>query len=187
MIFSKEHIFKFKRKEQSYISWRTNLKPIQIQEYFYNDDKKYHINVLFPGKNLEHFRCRMYNIVCGDFQLGLKYVNEEGTFYMFLSANTSWAYPQNVAIGKAVDGTIYLIQEYFPGSKSGLTFKEIPEAYIGKEEWKVPSYTHDLDFFPIFGTKSEDITDEDVKCLQIAYEGVRAFSKLIKSTYSDHN
>lgn len=102
---------------------------------------------------------------------------------MFLSANTFWAPPQDVAIGKAVGGKIYLIREHFPNPGCQLNFREIPEEYINRNErgFRPRSYNHSI----LITTSnieeaSESIADEDVKCLKIAYEGVRAFSKLIE-------
>lgn len=183
MTFSRQQIAEFKSKKKSYITWRKNLKQSQIKEYFYNDDDRHNIRTLFPDKNLEYCQCQMYDIVVGDYQLGLKYVNEQGTYYMFLSANSYWAPPQDVAIGKAVDGKIYLIREHFPNYGYSLNFREIPEEYINKNErgFRPRSYNHSIFVMPSRIEQTlEEITDEDVKCLKIAYDGIRAFSKLIE-------
>ena len=182
MTFSKRQIVEFKAKRRLYLTWRKNLKPRLIKECFYNGDEKLSLKALFPDKNLEYCRSYMYDIVVGDYQLGLKYVNEDGTYYMFLSANSFWAYPQDVAVGKAVDGKIYLIREHFPNGIYKLNFREIPEEYINKNErgFRPKSYNHSILAMPsCIDEVIEEITDEDVKCLKIAYEGVRAFSKLI--------
>lgn len=183
MTFSKEQIAEFKSKGRSYITWRKNLERAQIKEYFYNSDNDSHnIKALFPDKNLEYCECRMYDIVSGDYELGLRYVNEQGTYYMFLSANTFWALPQEVAIGKAVDGKIYLICENFPNYAFSLNFREIPEEYINRNEkgFRPKSYNHSIFITSNIEKTAKDISDEDVKCLKIAYEGVREFSKLIE-------
>lgn len=183
MTFSKEQIVEFKSKGRSYITWRKSLKQKQIKEFFYNNDDKRSIKAIFPNRDLEYCQCHMYDIVVGDYQLGLKYVNENGTYYMFLSANTFWTPPQDVAIGKAIDGKIYLIREKFPNHKYSLNFREIPEEYVNRNErgFRPRSYNHDIYIAPNnIGEASKDITNEDIKCLKIAYEGVRAFSKLIK-------
>lgn len=183
MTFNKRQIANFKAKGRFYITWRKNLKPQQIKKFFYNDDQeRYHIKNLFKGKNLQYCYCYMYDIVVGDYQLGLKYENEDGTYYMFWAANSFWAYPQDIAVGKAVDGEVYLVREHFSDGRK-LNFRVISEEYITKNErgFRPKSYNHS-----IFVMRShieeviEEITDEDVKCLKIAYEGVRAFSKLIE-------
>lgn len=182
MKFGKKQIAEFKSQKRSYITWRKNLKRSQIKEFFYNSDNRYSIKALFPDKDLEYCQCRMYDIVLGDYQLGVKYADKNGTYYMFLSANSFWAPPQDVAIGKAVGGKIYLIREHFPIPGCQLNFREIPEEYINRNEsgFRPKSYNHSI---LITQSNMEEaiksITDEDVKCLKIAYEGVRAFSKLI--------
>ena len=182
MKFSDEQIKNFKGERRSYITWRKRLKPEQIKDFFYNSDDKYSIKDIFPGKDLEYCRCGTNDIVVGDFQLGVKYSNKTGNYYMFLGANSFWASPRDVAIGKAVDGRIYLIREHFPCHVYYyyLGFKEIPEEYINGDEnvFDLRNYNHHI-MFPVLEA-SNDITDEDVKCLRIAYEGVRAFSKLIE-------
>ena len=183
MEFSKEQIVKFKSKGRGFITWRKSLEPSQIKKFFYNDDDSRNIKVLFPDKNLEYCQCHMYEIVVGDYQLGLKYVNENGTYYMFLSANSFWAPPQDVAIGKAVEGKIYLIREHLPNDDYCLTFREIPEEYINRNEsgFRPRSYNHFIYASPShIEEASKDITYEDLKCFNIAYEGVCAFGKLIE-------
>ena len=186
MKFGKRQIAEFKAKSRFYITWRKNLKPRLIKEAFYNDDEKRGLKVLFPGKNLNYCRCYMYDIVVGDYQLGLKFVNEKGTYYMFWSANSFWAYPQDVAVGKAVDGKIYLVREHFPIGNYKLNFRVIPEEYIDRNErgFRPKSYNHSIMVIPsCIEQVIEEITDKDVKCLKIAYEGIRAFSKLIEEIY----
>lgn len=183
MSFSKRQIAEFKSKGRHYITWRKNLKPRQIKEAFYNGDEKRGLKELFPDKNLDYCCCYMYDIVVGDYQLGLKYVNEKGTYYMFLSANSFWAHPQDIAIGKAVDGKVYLIREHVPNGEYTLNFRVIPEEYIDRNErgYRPRSYNNSILVFPSEIEKAiENITDEDVKCFEIAYEGIKAFSKLIE-------
>ena len=68
----------------------------------------------FPDKNIVCCNCENYHLVTGSFTTGFKYVNEQGTYYMFVAANSYWAPVQDIAIGKAVKGTVYLIQDGFP-------------------------------------------------------------------------
>ncbi len=186
MKFSKRQIAEFKAKGRHYIIWRKNLKPRQIKEAFYNGDEKRGLKELFPDKNLDYCRCYMYDIVVGDYQSGLKYINEKGTYYMFWSANSFWAYPQDIAIGKAVDGKVYLIREHVPNGEYSLNFRVISEEYIERNEkgFRPRSYDHRIFVNPSRIEEAvEDITDEDVKCLKIAYEGIRTFSKLIEKIH----
>jgi len=180
MIFTKREIGEFKSKGRSYITWRKKLKPHQIKEYFYNDDRDCNLKSFFPDKNLEYCHLYMYDIVIGDYKLGLKYINEFGTYYIFLSANSFFANPQSVAIGKAVDGHIYFIREEFPScGEYGLGFITISEEYINRNEkgFRPKSYNHIIYHVP---RQIDEITDKDIKCLENAYEGIKAFSKLIE-------
>lgn len=184
MTFTKQEIAEFKsnKEKASYITWRTNLDKFKLKEYFYNEGK-YALKKLFPDKNIEYCACENYQLVVGDFRTGLKYVNEQGTYYMFLAANSYWAPAQDVAIGKAVNGTVYLILEGFP-TDLGFRCIKITEDYIGpKRQGFVPrSERHTVYIRPSqIEQSAEEITDEDVKCLEIAYEGIKAFSDLIPS------
>ncbi len=190
MKFSKRLIAEFKAKRRFYITWRKNLKPHQIKEIFYNEDEKHDIKELFPGKKIEYCHSYMYDIVVGDYKLGLRYVNEKETYYMFWSANSFWSYPQDIAVGKAIDKKIYLVCEHFPNGNYGLNFRIIPEEYINKNErgFRPKSYNHSIFVIPFHIEEViKEITDEDVKCLKNAYEGIKAFSTLIEKSIKKHN
>lgn len=181
MKFTKQGIAEFKCK-RSYLTWRKNLKRRRIFDYLYSDDPNRSLENLYPGKDIQYCHCYMYHIVTGDYQLGIKYVNENGTFYMFLAANSRWAPPQDVAVGKAMNGQVYLIREHLPYGSNHVNFRVISEEYITKNEkgFCPKSYNHSVHISQFRLAKAEEeITDEDVKCAKIAYEGVRAFSKLI--------
>ena len=83
MTFNKWEIGRFKAKRRYYITWRKNLKPRQIKEAFYNGDENRSIKKLFPRKNLQYFDSSYYDIVVGDYQRGLRYVTQNGTYYLF--------------------------------------------------------------------------------------------------------
>ncbi len=182
MKFSKRQIVEFKAKRRAFITWRKNLKPDQLKKSFYNNDKTSTLKTLFPNRNLSYCHCSMYDIVVGSYQLGLKYVNEKGTYYMFCAANSFWANPQDVAVGKVVDGKVYLVRESFPRSDYSMNFRVIPEECINREDkgFRPKSYNHSI-FVPPSCVEQvvKDITDYDIKCLKIAYEGIQEFSKII--------
>lgn len=183
MTFTKRQVAEFKAKCRFYTTWRKNLKPYQIKKAFYNGYRNVDLKVLYPDKNLDYCSCYMYDIVIGDYKLGLKYVDENGTYYMFLSANSFFAYPQNVAIGRAIAGKVYLVCEHFPNGGNDLNFRVILEDYIDRKErgFRPKSYNHSISVFPSsIEREVKNITDEDIKCLKIAYQGIKAFSKLIE-------
>lgn len=179
--FDKEEFIEVKRRCENYIFWRTNLDRFKMREYFYNE--KHPLKESFPDKNIEYCACEKYRLVVGDFTKGLKYVNEQGTYYMFLAANSYWAPVQDIAIGKAVNGTVYLMQDGYP-SYFEIKCIEITEDYIGpRHSGFVPRSNWRTIYTRRIQTEQsiEAITDENWKCLEIAYEGVVAFSDLIPS------
>lgn len=66
--------------------------------------------------------------------------------------------------------------------ENNLNFRIIPEEYINKSEmgFRPKSYNHSVLITSSDIKESiEELTDKDVKILRIAYESIRAFSKLI--------
>lgn len=182
MEFSKKGIAEFKAKRRYYTTWRKKLIPKKIKECFYNNNDECNIKTLFPGKKLQYCNSYMYELVVGDYQAGIKYVDGEETYYLFWAANSYYAYPQSIAIGKAVDGKVYLIKEDFPRMENNLNFRIIPEEYINTSEmgFRPKSYNHSV-LITSSNIKAaiEELTDMDVKTIKIAYEAIRAFGKLI--------
>ena len=88
MAFNKRQIVEFKSKKGSYVTWRTNLNQVRIKNYFYNSDVTRSINAIFPDKDLQYFPCCTEDIVIGNYKLGIKYINKNESYYMFLSANS---------------------------------------------------------------------------------------------------
>lgn len=174
MEFTKNGIVEFLHERKSYI--REKLGWREIQDCFYGEND---LDEVFLGKSLEYCKMYMYDIAYGDCQFGIKYVNESETYYMFIGANSSYAPPQCVAVGKAVDGKIYLIVEHLPDNSCCLTFKEVPEEYVNKNEFgfRPKSYINIISALGF--AKSEEVTDEDLKCFNIAYEGLEAFCLLM--------
>lgn len=182
MVFNKREFAKIKSRCENYIFWQSNLDRFKIKEYFYNEEK-YPLKEAFPDKDIACCNCENYHLVTGSFTTGLKYINEQGTYYMFLAANSYWAPVQDIAIGKADKGIVYLIQDGYPSS-FGVNCIEITEDYITpKRKGFVPrSYRGAIYIRPNSMEQSiKEISDRDVKCIEIAYEGVEAFSDLIPS------
>lgn len=177
MTFSKREIADIKRNGQMLIK----ITASEIKRFFDSGREEHAMEKLFPGKKLKYCYCDTYDIVTGDYQRGVRYIDGEETYYMFWSG----IYPGMVAIGKAVDGKIYFIREFF-GTDPRLVFRIIPEEYIDKEEqgFMPRSYKHTI-FRTIthFEDVVKTITVEDMKCLEIAYEGVKAFRELFATIY----
>ena len=182
MEFSKKGIAEFKAKKRYYTTWRKKLIPKKIKECFYNDDDERNIKTLFPGKKLQYCNCCMYDLVVGDYQAGIKYVDGEETYYLFWASNSYWANPKSIAVGKSIKGNVYLIREDFQRMENKLNFRIISEEYINKSEmgFRPRSYNNSVFITSSAVNESiEELTDIDVKTMRIAYEGIRAFSKLI--------
>lgn len=176
MKFNKQKIVEFKSKGRFYITWRKNLKPYEIKRFFYNGCN---IKELLPKGNIEYCHSFREDIVDGNRKRGLKYIGNKGTYYMFWTANCFWEYPSCIAVGKVVKGILYLVREELPRGEYNLCLKEIPEEYISINDtgFNPMIYSHSFRATP---SHIDEITEEDEKCLEIAYEGVKAFSKLIK-------
>ena len=144
--FSKKGIVDFKAKKRYYITWRRNIDPKKIKACFYNDNDECNIKTLFPDKKLQYCNCCMYDLVVGDYQAGIKYVDGEDTYYLFWSANSYWSNPQSIVVGKSVEGKIYLIKEDFSRMENNLNFRIIPEEYLDKSEmgFRPKSYKHSV-------------------------------------------
>lgn len=180
MKFKAREIIEFKSKGRFYISWRKKLKPQQIKDYFYHNSIKEGIKALFNDKKLKY--CQPMHALYLGYEQGVKYENENGTYYLFWVAKSPQDEPALISVGKAVDGKIYVIEEVFPLGKHIVSFKEIPEEQINrKESGLIPIiYRNSIFAFPQMKELAlELITVEDEKCIKIAYEGVRAFSNLI--------
>ena len=181
MIFTKQKILEYKKKRRYFLTWRSNIKPYHIRNLFYKneEEEKLTIKDILSDENLDYCECYSHNITTGDYQQGIKYVDEKGTYYLFWDAKTIWVSPSSIAIGKAVEGKIYFIREDFANGIKNLSFIEIPESDINNKTTKVvpKRYQNTIYDIPIH---AERITDEDVKCINIAYEGVTVFSKLIR-------
>ena len=180
MIFTKQKILEYKKKRRYFLTWRSNIKPYHIRNLFYKneEEEKLTIKDILPDENLDYCECYTQNIATGDYQQGIKYVNETGTYYLFWAAKTIWVSPRSIAVGKAVNGKIYFIREDFPDKITDLSFIEIPENDINNSETKSMSKRYHNTIYEI-PSHSRLITQEDVKCINIAYEGVKVFSKLI--------
>lgn len=180
MSFTKQKIVEFKTKRRYFLTWRKNLKPHNIRKLFYKNDEeeKFTIKDILPDENIEYCDCYSHNIATGDYRHGIRYVNETGTYYLLWVARTIWVSPRSIAVGKAVDGKIYFIREDFPDGITNLSFIEIPENDINNSEINSMSKGYYNTIYKI-PSHSRLITQEDVKCINIAYEGVKVLSKLI--------
>lgn len=185
MKFTRDAIIDFKAKRRAYLTWRKKLNRLKIKEAFF-PNSQIPVQEIFPGRNIEYCQIHAYRGICvGDYHLGIKYTDETGTYYMFLAANTFWAAPQDVAVGKAVDGQIYLLREFFYPYSYELMLRRVPEEYVNKDVRGFVPRGYEKNIFMVQSRTSREelraqISDEDIKCLKIAYEGVRAFSKLIE-------
>lgn len=187
MKFSREGIADFVSEGKSYITWKTGIEPRNAKNFFYSGRN---LKEQYQGVDIEccNLGRREYlsKVAHGDFVTGLKYVLKGESYYIFLGANSFYAPPQSIAIGKAQEGKIYLIYEDIsPYKNYEECFIIIPEEYIYKKaKGFIPkTYCHTIQILPLKAEKDKNkakITDEDIKCLRIAYEGVEAFKDLIK-------
>ena len=86
MKFKAREIIEFKSKGRFYISWRKKLKPQQIKDYFYHNSIKEGIKALFNDKKLKY--CQPMHALYLGYEQGVKYENENGTYYLFWVAKS---------------------------------------------------------------------------------------------------
>lgn len=188
MKFNRDAIINFINKKRMYCTWRKKLDQYRIRRAFYPYFEK-NVQKVFPDKDIQTCAVPYFSGWGADgYKLGFRYTNETGTYYLFTTAFQIFpdkvGAPDKVAVGKVVDGNLYLLEERFLPMTPVVSLKVISEEEIAKRELQ-PKWIHDKSIYFNYVTRSDDaefresITDEDIKCLKIAYEGVRAFSKLI--------
>jgi hypothetical protein len=178
-MFTKENIAQVKANKGSIIRDNTNISPENVYHAFFilNEETK--------SMGVEHCCSPMYAVSVGDFNSGVKYNHNGENYYLFYGANTSYAPPQTMAIGKAKEGLVYLIWEITDvGPDSFIKFRIIPEKYINRNEsgFRPKSYENYID--PSLNRIDEAVsklTDRDVECVEMAFDAIAVFSNLIES------
>lgn len=186
-MLKKEDIIQFKAKGLSYISSKDGIEPIDVYNAFYGarDDKTY--------LGTTYCSPYVYEVSRGDFNYGLKYSYNDENYYMFIGANSEYAPPQTISVGKAKDGLIYLIWENVPDPGANMQLRIISEEYVNKNEpgFRPTSYRNFISACGPFEKRvkqlNEIIADRDVQCVEIALEGITVFSKLIKDILSNNH
>lgn len=146
----------------------------------------YHPNEELQQQGVQSCCLKNYDIVCGDYETGVRYQTDQGIYYMFLSANSKHAFPQQLAIGTVQDGRVYLMREDFPVVRN-LGFFAFPEEVIGQSKIRgfIPRcYWDNLSYFT---KKDEDasidwqvMNGQTKQCFQLGLEGIKAFGSLMK-------
>lgn len=177
MIFSKQEISKFKGEGKYYIvegnDIRRTLKKFRNTFYISNNvDKNEELNLRFPDKTVE---CCNFNVVWGDYKIGIKYTEQDDVYYIFLGGNCFYELPEMIAVGKEIDGDIYLICERFPTNKRYIKFMVVS---INDENLET-KYQHVV-FVPPYkcGNVVKEIKTEDVICFAKAFKAIKVFNNL---------
>lgn len=177
MRFSKRSIAEFKSRGMLYIFEQTEFSPENILQTFYAP---------YAQKNLEKWcfcHSFVYKIANGTYTEGARHITKNGNYYMFWGAKNINEPAHCLTIGMAVKGNLYMIKEDLNQTGYDITFLIVPENIIdnARDDVNPELYMHSINFSPR-NKKNDDygLTDEDVKCIRIAYKGVKAFSKLIK-------
>lgn len=183
MKFDRASIAKFKSEEKRYISWRKHIKPFKVRDFFYNSIRDYEVDEDTPIRRRLNYCDSRIQLGEGIYRKGLKYVVGEETYYMFWSTDSYWSLPKEIFVGKLVNGSIHLIGESFNGRDTDkLRFVIIPQSFVDNVFVKGELYQNTIFANSAFFRK-ETIFDKDIECLKTAYDGVRAFSKLIKEIW----
>jgi len=185
MKFTRDGIIDFIGRGRSYLTWRTDIEPRRAKEIFYSGRK---LSEQYPGVDIKYCSpTRLYypyDVARGDFSTGLMYKSKGETCYVFIGANSVYAPAQSIAIGKSQDGNIYLIYEdcsCYTGYKERFIIVSEEHMLKNPKGFRPKAYYHSVTVLPSKKDKEVvEITDRDITCLKIAYEGVRAFKKLLQ-------
>lgn len=166
MEFSKRKIAQIKGNGGYYIirSKEIRRKLKQIRDCFY----------ITENYSCEEIKLCDFNIVEGDYKVGIKYIHKDEVYYMFLGGTCFYEVPDMIAMGKMVNDKIYLICEKYPNIRRYLKFLVISE---NGEEINT-EYSHF-----ILSPESDlikELKNEDVKCLANAYGAIKVFDDLAK-------
>ncbi len=179
MVFSKQEIAKIKGEGKYCIiegsNVRRTLKKFRDTFYVHNNvDINEELKQRFPEKNIE---CCNFNVIWGDYKIGIKYTDQKDIYYIFLGGSCFYELPEMIAVGKEVDGDIYLICELFPNNRRCIRFMIVSE----NEEGFETKYKH-IVVAPTSKYKNmvKEIETEDVKCFAKSFRAIKAFNKLVK-------
>lgn len=179
MKFDRDSIAEFKAQGKRYISWRKNIKPFMVRDLFYDRIDDYELTRESKDKEELNYCEAKVKLGEGVYRKGVKYSHGDKTYYMFWSTDSYWTLPRDIFVGKLVGGSIHLIGEQFSSKKKALLrFVIIPQEYVENVYEKGELYQNMIIAGSPFFQK-EAIFDKDIECLKNAYEGIRAFSKLI--------
>ena len=179
-MLTKEEVIKIKTEYGNLISYNSNITRESVYEALYEVPES--IKVM----GFSYFHQNVYDVSRGDFNCGIKYTLDGETYYMFVGGNTGYAHPQTISVGKAKEGKIYLIWENYPEDSCTMQLRIIDEEYTLKNNpgHRPASYRKQLFSYGGYLEQrikelNEAINDRDMECIQIALEGVMAFSDLI--------
>lgn len=154
-----------------------------INEYIdLNDIKKYFYRLSDDNtQNIEHvFLSDYYSVVSGDYIVGIKHTTSDNeNYYMFISANSFGAPPQQIAIGKSENGIIYLMQENFPNSHT-INLVAFPETSINLKTkgFISKSYRETIRF--IDTPFIDNLSEQASKCLESGLQASKVFEEVIE-------
>lgn len=92
----------------------------KIRDLFYTNDN------YFENNEIEYFTLTDYCVLTNDMIIGLKYYVNHECYYLMMGSNSFFAPIEQMAVGKAKDGNIFMIQEniMLPGMINFISFPE---------------------------------------------------------------
>ena len=165
------------KKSGKYLITSCNTTLDNIRDLFFDLKKLKKRN---EELTIQQFFPPNYNsLVWGDFCSGVKYVDESKELnYMLFSANTFRAWPQQIAVGKPKDGKVYLVKEHFPNDAGFLSTIIVREEYFEDKVIGFVPRRYERQFF--MPSQELNITNNDIMCIKIAYEAIKAFNNLFR-------
>ena len=105
-------------------------------DYF---DEKWRLIGESDTPDVHFFETNYKNLVVGDFRRYIEFIHPNGhKDYLMFSANSCYAWPQQVAIGTEVNGEVHLIREICPQTQGELSIIKLPNQ---RDIYKSPGFT----------------------------------------------
>ena len=141
---------------------------------------KYLYNIKDPELEIAKYFQTSYNVVSGSVIGNIKFDHKNGQRdYLIFSANSGYAYPQQIVVGGEVNGKVYLIREDSPLFAGEISTLVCPDSSYF--DHKVVGFLPKMDRHSILLPRVEtDLSDEDIECINYARKSASRISRTLK-------
>ena len=99
--------------------------------------------------------------------------------YLLYSTDSDTSFPKKVAIGTMVDGKVHLISERYPHNQESIYLFTIKNSESFEKEDKEKDEP-DKKYISSFFTPPDDVTNEDIKCINAALAARRRIARALR-------